>query len=45
MPVIPTFRRVRQENPEFKASLGYMVKPRKEGRKGGREGGRKEGDR
>jgi hypothetical protein len=27
MPVIPAFRRQRQENQEFKANLGYIAKP------------------
>jgi hypothetical protein len=27
MPIIPDFRRLGQENLEFKASLGYIVRP------------------
>jgi hypothetical protein len=27
MPIIPALRRLKQENPEIKASLGYIVKP------------------
>jgi hypothetical protein len=27
MPVIPTFRKLKQENPKFKASMGYIEKP------------------
>jgi hypothetical protein len=28
IPVIPALRRLRQENLEFKASLGYILKPK-----------------
>jgi hypothetical protein len=28
MPVIIIFRRLRQEDHEFKASMGYLVRPR-----------------
>jgi hypothetical protein len=27
MPTIPTLRRLRQEDPEFKTSLGYIERP------------------
>jgi hypothetical protein len=27
MPVITAFRRLRQENPEFKTNLGYIARP------------------
>lgn len=27
MPIIPAFKRLRQEDPEFKASPGYMATP------------------
>lgn len=27
MPIIPTFRRLRQEDCKFKVSLGYLARP------------------
>jgi predicted transposase YdaD len=45
MPVVSALQWLRQEDHEFKASLGYTAKPclKKEGRKGGKEEGREEG--
>jgi hypothetical protein len=39
----PAFKRLRKEDIEFQASLGYIVSMRKGERSGGRERGRKKG--
>jgi hypothetical protein len=38
-PVIPAFRRPKQKNPKFKASLGYLARPCLKKKKKTRAGG------
>jgi hypothetical protein len=42
MPVIPAWEKLRQKDHEFKASLGYVVRPTSKREREGERGGRRE---